>query len=341
MSRVVLYLIKRKMTQINNSHEYHKDSLLYYSLGLPMDKEYDEESLLKSVNQFIDRAAVLLKDYANSINTDKFVLGLSGGLDSAFVALVAKRALELMNKDSKNLILVTLPCFGTGARTTRNAYSLIDDIKASHKDINIATATRIAIDNMGIDQEDRSVAFENIQARIRTAYLLTLANYHKALQLGTGDASEIALGWCTYGADNISGYNINATVPKTLIKKALYLKGKYEYKEYLYDISITPISPELLPSKSGEEMEQRTEDYIGSYELIDFLIYAIFVKNHSFEEARELLKQNLSYLNDKDPNYIDKYSEIFKKRFNANGFKRLSCPFANLTNILFNSREVI
>ena len=285
---------------------------------------------------FKEKAALVLKKYAEGIGVDKFVLGLSGGLDSAYVALVAKRSLELMGKDSHNLILVTLPCFGTGKRTFSNAMSLIEDLAATHINIDIKELANISLALLDISKDDRSTAFENIQARLRTALLLTLANKHNALELGTGDFSEIVLGWCTFGGDNVSMYNVNATVPKTFIRESILSFGQNENKGYLVDIATSPISPELLPSNSGEELSQHTEDAVGSYDLVDALIYYNMVKGYSIEKSIDFAKKVLPQFDKCDilkigANYIEHYARVFEKRKRTQGFKNLSTPYALLT----------
>lgn len=316
-----------------------KYSLLLHALGINSNETLiDERLVLDSSNNLISKAAKSLNDYSDRLNIDKFVLGLSGGLDSAYVSYVAKVALELRGLSPSNLILVTLPGFGTGNSTFNNALSLIKDYGATHINIDIKDICTMSLKSMGIDSTDRSTAFENIQARVRTMILLTLANKYNALELGTGDFSESALGWCTYGGDNISMYNVNATLPKTLIRESMYLIGKYSGKDYLYNIASSPITPELLPSTDGKEFEQKTEDSIGSYDLIDYLLYLVFIKKNDFDESIKLANENLIEFKDKkigNKSYVEHYGNIFKKRFNSMAFKRLNCPYPNLTDLIF------
>ena len=298
----------------------------------------DGEPSYESFVSFKEMASLSLKEYAEKIGIKKFVLGLSGGLDSTYVALVASRALELMGEPSRNLILVTLPCFGTGKKTFTNALSLIKDIGATHINIDIKELASLSLKALDISEDDRSTAFENIQARLRTALLLTLANKEGALELGTGDFSEIVLGWCTFGGDNISMYNVNATIPKTFIRESILTFGVTEKKSYLVDIATSPISPELLPSKSGEELSQHTEDAIGSYDLIDTLIYYNMVEKHNMAESVNFAKKVLPEFDKCDiikdgSNYIEHYASIFERRKNTQGFKNLTTPYAHLTTL--------
>lgn len=290
----------------------------------------------ESFASFKEKASQALKEYAEKIGIKKFVLGLSGGLDSTYVALVASRTLELMGESPSNLILVTLPCFGTGKKTFTNALSLIEDVGATHINIDIKELASLSLKLLDISPDDRSTAFENIQARLRTALLLTLANKEGALELGTGDFSEIVLGWCTFGGDNISMYNVNATIPKTFIRESILSFGTTEKKPYLVDIATSPISPELLPSVNGEELSQHTEDAVGSYDLIDTLIYYNMVEKHNMTESVNFAKKILPEFDKCDiikdgSNYIEHYASIFERRKNTQGFKNLVSPYARLT----------
>lgn len=315
-----------------------KDKLLYVSLGLDENKKVSEDELYKKCRELLDRSSVALKDYALKINTHKFVLGLSGGLDSSFVAIAARGALKMMGDDEKNLILVTLPGFGTGKTTFSNSLALIESVNATHINIDIKDVAKAAMKDLNLHEDNRTTAFENIQARLRTVYLLTLANMEGALELGTGDFSESALGWCTYGGDNISMYNINALLPKTLLRATLSLIGKYERKPYLTRIAETPITPELLASNPGEEFSQKTEDIIGSYNLIDYLLYLVTVKGMEIDDAVIRAKETMRDFDGLSVNgksYIDHYGSVFKKRYLTQGFKRLNCPYPTLTSLHF------
>ena len=307
--------------------------LALYCLSLDPEKDYSVSELYPYVNAFIEKAAETLCEYVRSIGCEKFVLGLSGGLDSSFVALVANRALQLLGKPSANLILVMLPGFGTGKTTSSNAERLIKHFGSSHKVIDIKELCTLAMKAIGIDENDRTTAFENIQARIRTTLLLTLANKENAIELGTGDYSEGAVGWCTYGGDNISSYNINMFIPKSLLRLVMFVKGVQDNMGFLKDIATVPITPELLPS--SDEFGQKTEDVIGEYDLIDYLLYEKVVLNNNREKSIEnAINYNriiTSKSGDKRREYILRYSDVFYKRLDTQWYKRLSCPHPVLT----------
>lgn len=307
--------------------------LALYCLSLNPDKEYSTDELYPCAEAFIDKAANSLCSYAMSAGIDKFVLGLSGGLDSSFVALVAHRALQLLKKSSNNLNLVMLPGFGSGKTTTLNAKQIIEYLGCSHTVIDIKDICTLALKSIGLDENDRSTAFENIQARVRTTLLLTIANKENALELGTGDYSEGAVGWCTYGGDNISSYNVNMFIPKSLLRLVVYVKGVHDNLDFLKRIATSPITPELLPSHT--EFNQKTEDAIGEYDLIDYLLYEKVVLKHNREKSIDnAIKYNkiiTSLSTDKRKEYILHYSDVFYKRLDTQGYKRLPCPHPVLT----------
>lgn len=323
----------KKMTKTKTTNFLLSHPLALHCLGLETGREYTVEDLYPEVEMFINKAADELHQYARNIGTNKFVLGLSGGLDSTFVALVAHRTICRYDDDDDKLILVTLPGFGTGQTTTGNAERIIKNFRAKHINIDIKELCTIAMNNIGLSTDDRSTAFENIQARMRTMLLLTIANKENALELGTGDYSESAVGWCTYGGDNVSSYNINAYLPKSLLRLIVYVKGVYDRRTFLEDVALAPITPELLPSST--EFSQKTEDFIGEYDLIDYLLYEkVVLKNDRKKSIDNAIKYNkiiTSLTGRKREEYIRHYADIFYKRLGTQAYKRLSCPSPKLT----------
>lgn len=210
------------------------------------------------------------------IHADQAVIGVSGGLDSTLALLVAHRAMSLLGKGPEGVLAITMPCFGTSRRTKSNAEDLCRELGLSLKCIPIGDAVRLHFKDIGHDPENHNVAFENAQARERTQVLMDLANEGNGLVVGTGDLSELALGWATYNGDHMSMYGVNAGVPKTQVRQIVrrYAEtcGSEALRATLEDILDTPVSPELLPPKEGE-IAQKTEDLVGPYELHDFFLF--------------------------------------------------------------------
>ena len=258
-------------------------------------------------------------------NIKHVVLGLSGGLDSTLALLVCYEAFKYLNLDSKGIHCLTMPCFGTTQRTYNNALKLSEILNTTLKDISIKEAVSVHLKDLEIDMNSNSIAFENAQARERTQLLFDYANNINGLVIGTGDLSELALGWCTYNGDHMSNYNVNCSVSKTLVKFLVkaYANDNKELTEVLYDILKTPISPELLPSINNN-INQITEDIVGPYELHDFFLYYLIKYNFTIEKiyyyATEAFKE--SYSNEE----IKKWLNEFIRRFFNNQFKRTCVP---------------
>lgn len=210
------------------------------------------------------------------IHAERAVIGVSGGLDSTLALLVAHQAMKLLHKGSEGVLAVTMPCFGTSARTKSNAQLLCRELGLTLKEIPIGDAVSLHFRDIGHDPENRNVAFENAQARERTQVLMDLSNDCNGLVVGTGDLSELALGWATYNGDHMSMYGVNAGLPKTAVRQVVrwYAEacGKEALRRVLEDILDTPVSPELLPPQEGE-IAQKTEDLVGPYELHDFFLF--------------------------------------------------------------------
>ena len=231
------------------------------------DKRCDEILSLQSMG---------LKKRLEHTNCKHAVVGISGGLDSTLAVLVTARAFDLLDIPRENLICVTMPCFGTTDRTYQNAVSLIKELGATLKEVRIEKAVRQHFADIGHDENNHDVTYENSQARERTQILMDMANQYNGMVIGTGDMSELALGWATYNGDHMSMYAVNCSVPKTLVRYlVLYYAETTDNKklsEVLMDVLDTPVSPELLPPVDGV-ISQKTEDLVGPYELHDFLLY--------------------------------------------------------------------
>lgn len=261
-------------------------------------------------------------------NIDKMVIGISGGLDSTLALLVAVRACEINNTPLSNIYCVTMPGFGTTDRTRNNAEKLVELLGCKLQTIDIKKEATLHMEMMGRSTEYQGpddVTFENVQARIRTLYLMNLANQEGALVIGTGDLSELALGWCTYNGDHMSMYAVNVGIPKTLVK---YLVLNYseiypKLTEVLHDICDTPISPELVPTQNGE-MVQKTEDSIGKYDLHDFFLYHFLRNGFSPTKIYDIAYK--AFMGKVTPEEIKTTLNTFLRRFASQQFKRSCLP---------------
>ncbi len=256
----------------------------------------------------------------------RLVIGISGGLDSTLALLVCVETMKKLKKSNKDILSVSMPGFGTTKRTKNNAKLLADAFGVEYREIPIVDSTRSHFDDIDYDENKLTVTYENAQARRRTHILMDLANENGGIVVGTGDLSEIALGWNTYNADHISMYNVNSSIPKTLVQNLIdwYANNKceMELRNILFDVMNTPISPELLPNIDGETIHQETEKIIGSYVLHDFFLYH-FVRNNFTTEKIKYLAM-VAFHNTFDEQEITDTLEIFIKRFFNNQFKR-SC----------------
>lgn len=255
------------------------------------------------------------------------VIAISGGLDSTLALLVTCKAFDLLGLDRKGIITVTMPCFGTTDRTYKNALSLAEQLGTTLKEIPIQEAVLQHFKDIGQDKELQDVTYENSQARERTQIIMDLANKHNGLVIGTGDMSELALGWATYNGDHMSMYGVNASIPKTLVRYLVsyfaQTAGKEQLQQVLNDILDTPVSPELLPPVEGA-ISQKTEDIVGPYELHDFFMYYIlrygFVPSKIYRLAME------AFQGDYDKEIILKWLKVFYRRFFSQQFKRSCLP---------------
>ncbi len=259
------------------------------------------------------------------------VIGISGGLDSCLALLVAVRAMDLLDRPRTDIIGVTMPCFGTTKRTRSNAELLCEELGVQLRCIDIADAVKLHFRDIGHDEENRNVVYENAQARERTQILMDVANIENGLVVGTGDLSELALGWATYNGDHMSMYGVNASVPKTLIRHVVAYEadiaeknGQTNLAAVLRDILDTPISPELLPSDENGMIAQRTEELVGPYELHDFYLYYMIRLGFAPDKLYRIAKQ--VFAGQYSDEVLAKWLKNFVRRFFAQQFKRSCLP---------------
>ena len=282
------------------------------------DKRCDEILSLQSMG---------LKKRLEHTNCKHAVVGISGGLDSTLAVLVTARAFDLLDIPRENLICVTMPCFGTTDRTYQNAVSLIKELGATLKEVRIEKAVRQHFADIGHDENNHDVTYENSQARERTQILMDMANQYNGMVIGTGDMSELALGWATYNGDHMSMYAVNCSVPKTLVRYlVLYYAETTDNKklsEVLMDVLDTPVSPELLPPVDGV-ISQKTEDLVGPYELHDFFLY--YMLRFVFPKSKLYRMAKLTFDGVYDDETIKKWLDKFYWRFFSQQFKRSCLP---------------
>lgn len=262
------------------------------------------------------------------VGLKKAVIGISGGLDSTLALLVIAKTFKLLGIDNKNIITITMPGFGTTDRTYNNALTLCKELNCDLREINIVEASLQHFKDIGHDKDIHDVTYENVQARERTQILMDLANKEGGLLIGTGDLSELALGWCTYNGDHMSMYSVNPSIPKTLVRYLVKYVAENEsnkdVSDTLLDILDTPVSPELLPKDSEGNIAQKTEDIVGPYELHDFFLYH-FIKHGSSKE-RILFLAEIAFKNDYSKEEIQKWLDKFIYRFFTQQFKRSALP---------------
>ena len=255
------------------------------------------------------------------------VIGISGGLDSTLALLVTVRAFDMAGIDRKHIIAVTMPGFGTTSRTKNNAWDLMEALGVTCREISIVPACEQHFKDIGHDASVHDATYENSQARERTQLLMDIANQTGGIVVGTGDLSEMALGWATYNGDHMSMYGVNAGVPKTLVRSLVCWAAANRFEsvsEILLDIADTPISPELLPAAETGEIKQVTEDLVGPYELHDFFIYNFMRFGYSPEKIYFLAKK--AFEGSYDEETILKWLKTFVRRFFSQQFKRSCMP---------------
>ena len=261
----------------------------------------------------------------------KIVLGISGGLDSTLALLVMARAMDLMGRPHTDIVAVTMPCFGTTARTKSNAVVLCEELGVDFREVNIFTAVNQHFKDIGHDPNLRDVTYENAQARERTQILMDIAGDEGGMVVGTGDFSELALGWATYNGDHMSMYSVNGNIPKTLVRElTAYVaasemaKGNVKLSDALCDVLDTPVSPELLPADESGSIAQKTEDLVGPYELHDFFLY--YFLRYGFSPVKLFRMARYALGDTYDDATILKWLEVFHRRFFTQQFKRSCLP---------------
>lgn len=260
-------------------------------------------------------------------NINKTVIGISGGLDSTLAFLVIIKAYEILNIPKENIIAITMPGFGTTSRTHNNSMKLINEYGATFREINITKSSLQHFEDIGHNKNIKDVTYENAQARERTKILMDIANKENGLVIGTGDLSELALGWCTYNGDHMSMYAVNASIPKTLVKyiiKWVAENSKEECKSIINDILDTPISPELLPPDEKGNIEQKTEEQVGPYVLHDFFLYHFL--RYGAEPKKIYILACKTFKQDFKEEEIKHWLQVFIKRFFTQQFKRNCMP---------------
>ena len=281
----------------------------------------------KRCEEILTIQAMGLKKRLEHTHAKCAVVGISGGLDSTLALLVTAKAFDALGLDRKHIISVTMPCFGTTDRTYNNACKMSLSLGAELREVPIAAAVMQHFKDIGHDPEDHSVTYENSQARERTQVIMDIANANGGMVIGTGDMSELALGWATYNGDHMSMYGVNASVPKTLVRHLVQYYADTtddkELQEVLYDVLDTPVSPELLPPKDGK-IAQKTEDLVGPYELHDFFLYYFLRFGYTPSKIYRIAKY--SFAGEYDDETIYKWLRTFCWRFFAQQFKRSCLP---------------
>lgn len=290
---------------------------------VPLD---DEKRRERCEEIFAIQAAGLAKRLEH-VGSKGCVIGISGGLDSTLALLVAVEAMKLIGKPSSDILGITMPGFGTTDRTYNNAIDLMKSLGVTIKEISIKDACVQHMKDIEHDEAVKDITYENTQARERTQILFDIANKHNCLLVGTGDLSELAMGWCTYNGDHMSMYGVNASVPKTLVRYLVDYVAKIsdeKTKAILLDVLDTPVSPELLPPDSDGKIAQKTEDNIGPYELHDFFLYNFVRFGFEKDKLRRLAIKAFDGVYDSAT--IEKWLGVFMKRFFISQFKRSCIP---------------
>ena len=330
---------RRRMTTFNGQRQA---DLWRASFSLPLEETRltravspapfvpaDAEDRAERCNEILKIAALGLKKRLEHTGARTAVVGLSGGLDSTLAILITAVAMKLLDRPASDIIAVTMPCFGTTDRTRDNAVELAERLGATLKRIDIGSAVKVHFKDIGQSMEDHSVTFENGQARERTQVLMDIANQNGGLVIGTGDLSELALGWATYNGDHMSMYGVNAGIPKTLVRHLVAFvsddKGSEDPRlsAVLDDILDTPVSPELLPAIEGK-ISQKTEDLVGPYELHDFFLYYAIRWGFPPRKVFRLAEHALGRTYDRAT--ILKWLNSLYRRFFTQQFKRSCLP---------------
>lgn len=326
---------RRKMTTFKSYHNY--ETIYFDSTNIDLNTTYyydphpfvpsNRDLRAKRCKEVFDIQTRGLMQRLKATGIKKVVIGISGGLDSTLALLVCTMAFKKLNYDTKDIIAITMPCFGTTSRTKNNALGLMEELAVTSIEVDITESVRIQFRDIEQDENIHDVTYENVQARTRTEILMNKANQVGGLVIGTGDLSEVALGWSTYNGDHMSMYAVNVSVPKTLVRYLVdYVASLYhgeKLETILKDILDTPVSPELLPQEN-DQIVQKTEDIVGPYELHDFFIYHMV---RFCDEPRKLYRKTKLAFKDKyDKETIKKWLTKFYWRFFSQQFKRSCIP---------------
>lgn len=318
----------RTITLPDKCHTSTDNGLQYRDVDPHPFVDEDPMSLQQRCDEISSIQAWGLATRLRAISCRHAIIGVSGGLDSTLALLVTVKSFDMLGLDRKGITAVTMPGFGTTDRTRSNASKLMELLGVSELEIPIGAAVKLHFQDIGQDPAQHDVTYENSQARERTQILMDLANKENGIVIGTGDLSELALGWCTYNGDQISMYGVNASIPKTLVKYLVegYMRQTSDnmLQEVLRDIVDTPISPELLPPSADDSIKQKTEDLVGPYELHDFFMYHIL--RHGSEPHKIFCLANKAFKGKYDALTILKWLRTFYRRFFAQQFKRSCMP---------------
>lgn len=328
--------IKNKSFMKNTNLEEYKIIKLDIKDNIKeLNREYKEYPFVpsnelernKRCEEIIEIQSTALARRLIQVGNPKCVIGMSGGLDSTLAFLVIVKAYEKLKRNPKDIIGITMPGFGTTDRTYQNSIDLVKEYGGTLKEISIKDAALLHMKDIGLPETDRSITYENIQARERTQILMDVANMENGLVIGTGDLSELALGWCTYNGDHMSMYAVNTSIPKTLVRYLVaWVKDTTDgkKKEVLQDILDTPISPELLPPDEAGNILQKTESSIGPYVLHDFYLYHFLRYGATPKKIYTLAKH--TFKNSFSKEEIKKWLTVFIRRFFTQQFKRNCIP---------------
>lgn len=335
LQRIIQQRRKTTTFRPQTGEGYHKIMFNIQLCKTPLDRIFNPTPFIPQTDAHLEERCeeVLsiqyqgLKKRLAHIGLKTVTLGISGGLDSTLALLVTAKAFDSLNLSRSGIVAVTMPCFGTSDRTYSNAQKLIASLGAQFREVNIKAAVTQHLTDIGCNIENHDVTFENAQARERTQVLMDIANQTGGIVIGTGDLSELALGFATYNGDHMSMYGVNASVPKTLVRflvKYVADTAGGELKDILYDILDTPVSPELLPPNQDGSVAQQTEKIVGPYELHDFFLY--YMLRWGFSPKKILRMAQHSFAGTYDEETIAKWLNIFLRRFYANQFKRSCMP---------------
>jgi NAD+ synthase (glutamine-hydrolysing) len=286
-----------------------------------------KEEMARRCETILDIQSYGLKKRIEHTFTKKLVVGISGGLDSCLALLVMARTMKMLGRSMSDIHAISMPCFGTTARTKDNASEMCRLLGVDFREIYIADSVRQHFKDIGHDESVRDVTYENSQARERTQILMDYANQIGALVVGTGDLSELALGWATYNGDHMSMYGVNGSIPKTLVRKVVAHvadNSPADLAAILRDILDTPVSPELLPAETDGTIKQKTEDIVGPYELHDFFLFYTVRRGYAPEKIFRLALKAFEGVYDEAT--IDKWLSTFIRRFFSQQFKRSCLP---------------